>query len=146
MRDELHTDNINGDACDDAPSAAGAETAAAAAEPPKYIKGRCRLKAKLALWKLFCTSAWVLSWITDGYQVPWGEMGLPPPHAFANQQGALRHHDFVTGEISDLLARGSINQTDRPPLMVNPLNVVEHNSKLRLFIVLMQQQIIEQTH
>ena len=132
MRDELHTDSIDDDACDAAPSAAGAETAAAAAEPPKYIKGR--LKAKLAFWKLFCTSAWVLSWITDGYQIPWGEMGLPPPHAFANQQGALRHHDFVTGEISDLLARGSIIQTDRPPLVVNPFNVVEHNSKLRLIL------------
>ena len=35
------------------------------------------------------------------------------------------------GEISDLLARGSIIQTDRPLLVVNPLNVVEHNSKLR---------------
>ena len=56
------------------------------------------------------------------------------PHAFANQQGALRHHGFVTGEISDLLARGSIIQTDRPPLVVNPLNVVEHNSKLRLIL------------
>ena len=100
--------------------------------PPKYIKGR--LKAKLAFWKLFCTSAWVLSWITDGYQIPWGEMGPPPPHAFANQQEALRHHDFVTREISDLLARGSIIQTDRPPLVVNPLNVVEHNTKLRLIL------------
>ena len=132
MRDELHTDSIDDNACDAAPSAAGAETAAAAAaaEPPKYIKGR--LKAKLAFWKLFCTSAWVLSWITDGYQIPGGEMGLPPPHAFANQQGALRHHDFVTGESSDLLARGSIIKTDRPPMVVNPLNVVEHNSKLRL--------------
>ena len=76
----------------------------------------------------------MLSWITDGYQIPWGEMGLPPPYAFANQQGALRHHDFVTGEISDLLARGSITQTDRPPLVVNPLNVVNHNSKLRLIL------------
>ena len=38
------------------------------------------------------------------------------------------------GEISDLLARGSIIQTDRPPLVVNPLNVVEHNSKLRLVL------------
>ena len=45
-----------------------------------------------------------------------------------------RHHDFVTGEISDLLARGSIIQTDRPPLVVNPFNVVEHNSKLRLIL------------
>ena len=61
-------------------------------------------------------------------------MGLPPPHAFANQQGALRHHDFVTGEISDILASSSIIQTDRPPLVVSPLNVVEHNGKLRLIL------------
>ena len=113
MRDELPTDSIDEDACDAAPSATGADTAAAAAEPPKYIKGR--LKAKLAFWKLLCASAWVLSWITDEYQIPCAGMGLPPPHAFANQQGALRHHDFVTGEKADLLARVSIIQTDRPP-------------------------------
>ena len=46
VRDELHTDSIDDNACDAAPSAAGAETAAAAAEPPKYIEGR--LKAKPA--------------------------------------------------------------------------------------------------
>ena len=88
MRDELPTDIIDEDACDAALSAASADTAAAVAEPHKYTKGR--LKVKVAFWKLFCTSAWVLSWITDGYQIPWGEMSLPPPHAFANQQGALR--------------------------------------------------------
>ena len=116
MRDELRTNSVEEDACDAAPSCSsvGADTAAVVAEPPKYIKGR--LKAKLAFWKLFRTSAWVLSWITDGYRIPWGEMGLPPPQAFANQQGALRHHDFVIGEIADLLARGSIiqRQTDHP--------------------------------
>ena len=73
MRDELHNDSIDSGACKAAPSAAGAETSAAAAEPHKYIKGR--LKAKLAFWKLFYTSAWVLSWITDGYQIPWANFG-----------------------------------------------------------------------
>ena len=76
----------------------------------------------------------MLSWISDGYQIPWGERGLPPPHAFANEQGALKLPDFVSGEIADLLARGSIIQTDQPPLVINPLNVVEHNGKLRLIL------------
>ena len=130
----MHTDCVDSDAYDAAPScpAASTETAAAAAEAPKYIKGR--LKAKLAFWRLFCTSSWVLSWISDGYQIPWGERGLPPPHAFANEQGALKLPDFVSGEIADLLARGSIIQTDQPPLVINPLNVVEHNGKLRLIL------------
>ena len=130
----MHTDCVDSDACDAARScpAASTDTAAAAAEPPKYIKGR--LKAKLAFWRLFCTSSWVLSWISDGYQIPWGERGLPPPHAFANEQGALKLPDFVSGEIADLLARGSIIQTDQPPLVINPLNVVEHNGKLRLIL------------
>ena len=134
MLEELHTDCVDSDACDAPPScpAAGTDTAAAAAEPPKYIKGR--LKAKLAFWRLFCTSSWVLSWISDGYQIPWGERGLPPPHAFANEQGALKLPDFVSGEIADLLARGSVIQTERPPLVINPLNVVEHNGKLRLIL------------
>ena len=130
----MHTDCVDSDACDAAPScpAASTDNAAAAAEPPKYIKGR--LKAKLAFWRLFCTSSWVLAWISDGYQIPWGERGLPPPHAFANEQGALKLPDFVSGEIADLLARGSIIQTDQPPLVINPLNVVEHNGKLRLIL------------
>lgn len=134
VQDELRTDRCDEDACSAASSQspAGAKTSAAPAEPPKYIKGR--LKAKLAFWKLFCTSAWVLSWISDGYQIPWGERGPPPAHAFTNQQGALKHQEFVTTEIADLLARGSIIQTDRPPLVVNPLNVVEHNGKLRLIL------------
>ena len=41
---------------------------------------------------------------------------------------------FVTGDIADLLAKGSTIQTDRPPLIVNPLNVVEPDSKLRLIL------------
>ena len=51
-----------------------------------------------------------------------------------NQQGALGNQEFVSKEIADLLARGSIMQTDRPPLVVSPLNVVEHNGKLRLIL------------
>ncbi len=121
---ELHTDSIDRDAYDATPSCStsDADKAAATAEPPKYIKGR--LKAKLAFWKLFCTSTWVLSWISDGYQIPWGERGPPPPHAFANQQGALGNQEFVSKEIADLLARGSIMQTDGPPLVVSPLTFV----------------------
>ena len=131
VREELRSDDASEDA---APccSSMNTDTAAAAVEPPKYIKGR--LKAKLAFWRLFCTSTWVLSWISDGYQIPWGERGLPPPHTFANQQGALKLPDFVSGEIADLLARGSIIQTEQPPLVINPLNVVEHNGKLRLIL------------
>ena len=47
----MRTDSVDEDASDAAPtcSTAGADTAAAAAEPPKYIKGH--LKAKLALVK-----------------------------------------------------------------------------------------------
>ena len=132
--EEMHTDCVDSDAYDAAPScsAAGAHNAAATAEPPKYIIG-C-LKAKLASWRLFCTSSWVLSWISHGYQITWGERGLPPPYAFANQQGALKLSDFVSGEIADLLARNSIIQIERPPLVINPLNGVEHNGKLRLIL------------
>ena len=84
--EEMYTDCIDADACEAAPacSAVDGDTAAAAADPPKYIKGR--LKAKLAFWKLYCTSTWVLSWISDGYQIPWGEWGPPPPHAYDNHQ------------------------------------------------------------
>ena len=89
MRDELRTDSVDEDASDAAPSCstAGAGTLAAAAELPKYIKGS--LKAQLASWKLLRTSACVLSWISEGYQIPRGERGLPSPHIFANPQGAL---------------------------------------------------------
>jgi hypothetical protein len=70
VRDELQTDSIDGDACDAADSAAGAETAAAAAEPPKYIKGR--LKDKLALLEpLLHISMGALmdhKWVTDSLE------------------------------------------------------------------------------
>ena len=131
---ELHTDSIDTDAYDATPSCStsDADKAAAPAEPPKYIKGR--LKAKLAFWKLFCTSTWVLSWISDGYQIPTLGREGSSTSSCLNQQGALGNQEFVSKEIADLLARGSIMQTDSPPLVVSPLNVVEHNGKLRLIL------------
>ena len=110
------------------PQRAGADTAVAAAEPPKYIKGR--LKAKLILLEtLLHISMGALMnhrWVPDSLR----RNGSATSSRFANQQGALRHHDFVTGEIADLLVRGPITrrsaiQTDRTLLIVNSLNVVE---------------------
>ena len=129
MRDELHPDSIGEDACDAAPSAAGADTTAAAAGPPKYIKGRLKPSGNSPAHQHGCS---------HGSQMGTRFLGerwvchllIPLP----NQHGALRHHDFVIREIANLLARGSIVQTDRPSLVVKLLNVVERNSKLRLIL------------
>ena len=62
MPETVVMDGIDSNTSEASPSSAPADAnTAAGAEPPKYIKGR--LKAKLAFWKLFCTSTWVLSWI-----------------------------------------------------------------------------------
>ena len=42
-------------------------------------------RVKLVFWKLFCKTTWVLSWISDGYQIPWNEWGPPTPHAYATR-------------------------------------------------------------
>lgn len=99
---------------------------------PKYVKGR--LKAKLAFWKLFCKSAVILFWITSGFETPWTLGVAPPPHSFQNSPGALKHENFVTAEIADLLARGSTMQTDLPPAVISPLSVIERRGKLRLIL------------
>ena len=99
---------------------------------PKYVKGR--LQAKLAFWQLFCKSTVVLSWITVGYEISWLLGVTTPPLSFPNAAGALQRVAFVTAEIADLLARGSIMQTHLPPAVVSPLNVIERRGKLRLIL------------
>lgn len=57
---------------------------------------------------------------------------MPFSNSKAKSSCPLRHHDFVTREIADLLAGGSIIRTERSHSVVNPLNVVEHTGKVRL--------------
>ena len=133
---EVRTDDIEDDSWD-IDSVCGATRAkvadVSATKPaPKYVKGR--LKAKLAFWQLFCKSTVVLSWITVGYEISWALGVTPPPLSFPNAAGALQRATFVTAEIADLLARGSIMQTHLPPAVVSPLNVVERRGKLKLIL------------
>ncbi|BDA51534.1 hypothetical protein COCOBI_19-1020 [Coccomyxa sp. Obi] len=130
-------------------SACGATSTKPAESPatkpaPKYVKGR--LKAKLAFWQLFCKSTVVLSWISSGYEIPWALGVTPPPLSFPNAAGALQREAFVSAEIADLLARGSIMQTHLPPAVISPLNVVERREKLRLILDLVYvNRFIDQT-
>ncbi|BDA42539.1 probable Gag-Pol polyprotein at N-terminal half [Coccomyxa sp. Obi] len=145
---EVRTDDIEDDSWD-VDSACSATSAKPADSPaikpaPKYVKGR--LKAKLAFWQLFCKSAVVLSWISSGYEIPWALGVTPPPLSFPNAAGALQREAFVSAEIADLLARGSIMQTHLPPAVISPLNVVERRGKLRLILDLVYvNRFIDQT-
>ncbi|BDA43598.1 probable Gag-Pol polyprotein at N-terminal half [Coccomyxa sp. Obi] len=145
---EVRTDDIEDDSWD-VDSACSATSAKPADSPatkpaPKYVKGR--LKAKLAFWQLFCKSAVVLSWISSGYEIPWALGVTPPPLSFPNAAGALQREAFVSADIADLLARGSIMQTHLPPAVISPLNVVERRGKLRLILDLVYvNRFIDQT-
>ncbi|BDA42530.1 hypothetical protein COCOBI_03-4200 [Coccomyxa sp. Obi] len=145
---EVRTDDDEDDSWD-VDSACSATSAKPADSPatkpaPKYVKGR--LKAKLAFWQLFCKSAVVLSWISSGYEIPWALGVTSPPLSFPNAAGALQREAFVSAEIADLLARGSIKRTHLPPAVISPLNVVERRGKLRLILDLVYvNRFIDQT-
>ena len=75
--------------------------------PPTYIEGR--LKASLL------EAVYTSTFFPGGSWVP--HLLMP----YCNQPGAMKHQDFVSKEVADLLARSSIMQTDRPPPVVKPL-------------------------
>ena len=61
----------------------------------------------------------VLDWAHNGYRVPltfW-----PPHHLFAcNNKSARDRPDFVTSQVSELLACGVLREAKSKPLIINP--------------------------
>eukprot|EP00111_Clytia_hemisphaerica_P022459 TCONS_00066021-protein len=70
--------------------------------------------------------------VKNGYKLPFE--CTPPPFYAKNNASSLKNKDFVETSINELLIEGRIKQVKEVPFCVNPLTVVEKNSKLRLVL------------
>ena len=96
---------------------------------------RNRLRDKLAFWKTFCTSVFVISIITSGYQLPWSDGPPAGPRHFANHPSAREHSAFVSEAVSTLVLTGAAMEVFSEPFIVSPLGVVPKGiDKLRLIL------------
>ncbi|GAQ93297.1 hypothetical protein KFL_014250010 [Klebsormidium nitens] len=77
---------------------------------------RNRLRDKLAFWKTFCTSVFVLSIITSGYQLPWSDGPPAGPRHFANHPSARLFSRSLHRVLSSRTSWRSILSLDQPAL------------------------------
>ena len=108
------------------------------------VAGRLRAPSALRFWRcVLQASTIVLSWITQGYPLPW--MGGEPPDFggkwLKNKPGVRGpspfgpREGFVDGAVAALLQTGAARECSRDFLaLISPLNVVEQSDKLRLII------------
>jgi hypothetical protein len=96
---------------------------------------RNRLRQHVPFWKSFCTSLFVLSVLTIGYQLPWSPGAPPGPKFMPNHPSAFQHPEFVTEAVSALVATGAAMEVSFRPFIVSPLGVVPKAlDKLRLIL------------
>ena len=90
------------------------------------------LKRHISFWEKINAGDFILSTIREGYKIPF----YATPHSayFKNNQSALKHSDFVSKEIRNLLDTGRIREVSQPPTVVNPLSVATNSSKPRLIL------------
>jgi hypothetical protein len=89
----------------------------------------------MSSFETFCTSLFVISIISGGYQLPW--LNGPPPGPFfqSNHPSAFEHAGFVTEAVLILIATGAAMQVQFRPFIVSPLGVVPKGiDKLRLIL------------
>ncbi len=95
------------------------------------VKGK--LKEKFSFWKSINANKFILQVIDHGYKIPFIE--TPKSVIFDNNKTALDNEDFVLSSIAELLACGSIKQSDAVPHVVSPLSVATNASgKKRLIL------------
>ena len=96
------------------------------------VKGR--LRENIALWRSIGASQWLLNVLCEGYCLPF--VGLPVNKFFPNHKSSSCHAEFVSAEISKLLASGAIMEVLSADLRVcNPLGVdVNGSGKPRLIL------------
>lgn len=96
---------------------------------------RNRLRQNVAFWRTFCTSLFVLSVITSGYQLPWSAGPPLGPKVMANHPSVFQHPQFVTQAVATLVATGAAMEVSFRPFIVSPLGVVPKAlDKLRLIL------------
>ena len=100
----------------------------------KSRKVRGSIKNKLNFWKEgLKANKFVLDTISKGYSLPF-ESFPPKYHVVKNNASSLRHREFVTQAILDLVEGDFIKEVFVPPHCVNPLTVAENQNKLRLVL------------
>lgn len=87
-------------------------------------------------WGTIPRSTWVQNWIECGVPLHWDDLKQrAPPCNIPNHPGALKHADFVTKSMQDLLQAGAVEIWDHAPKCVHPMHVVpKKNGKLRLIV------------
>lgn len=102
-------------------------------DPEPWLRNR--LRSNLPFWRSFCTSLFVLSIISTGYQLPWSAGPPPGPFAQKNHPSAYEHPQFVTEAVQTLVLTGAAMPVTFKPFIVSPLGVVPKGvDKLRLIL------------
>lgn len=116
---------------------------AAQAEPtrrPGVPRMRHRLYNRQEAWKAMITCNLVISWVCFEFPFKFLPTGPPPMSMAPNHNSVRQHATFVSSQVEDLLAAGTVVPwkpeygDDSPtPHLVCPLKVVVQNGKERLF-------------
>jgi hypothetical protein len=117
---------------DNAPPQA-ASPSASTAQPSQFFRNR--LRAHLPFRQSFCTSMFVLSIISTGYQLPWISGPPSSPHFQQNHPSAFEFASFTTEAVQQLVATGAALPVSFRPFVVSPMGVVPKGiDKLRLIL------------
>lgn len=117
------------------PAAQSPSTASQPSSKPAEPWLRNRLRDKLPFWQTFCTSIFVLSIISSGYELPWSNGPPPGPQFFSNHPSAREYSEFVSEAVANLVITGAAMQVSQRPFIVSPLGVVPKGiDKLRLIL------------
>lgn len=102
-----------------------------AGQSPPILKDR--LKTALPYWKnVIRAPPSILSVIEKGVVLDF--ITEPPKMELKNNSSALRHHNFVSSAITELLNFGLIKTVTEKPKIISPLSVAENKGKLRLIL------------
>lgn len=78
-------------------------------------------------------SDFIINTIVDWRRIPFFD--LPERYFIPNRSSAFDFKDFANETISELIKRGCVMEVDMPPVLINPLHVVQQSSgKCRLIL------------
>ena len=91
-----------------------------------------RLSEYVEFWQEIGASPWVLKVLKEGYAIPFLE--IPPKVFFKNNKSALKHPEFVSSEVLNLLNLGCVKEIRKDEAhVISPLSVVDNGSKLKTY-------------
>ena len=93
-------------------------------EKTKNVSVRGRLKQNIEFWKNeLKPSYFVENIINNGYIMPF--TSIPSPFYASNNKSSLRHPQFVSQAITELLENNCVEELKQKPYCCNPLTVAE---------------------